>query len=385
MIIEYTLPRELSDSEKDFISVALHRSLRLDELSFSCDGVRATLGEQIAQDKFDEIMRNLLYVARSINRKTLFESSHRASYTKNPMAELIASGDVCPVSDGMFSFQGDIWRVILACHALSLAMARRYDATEQEHPVLWPVDLYRKINYLSEFPQQVVLAAPVAKSFDARDNFARRYAKSQQYDTVAMDEHMAHAQYGLQCAVCDICYYNLRGRRNYRNTLYTTCNKVFRNEYSATGSLDRLTNFTVRDIMFVGDRDFVLLHRQKMLDEAQALLDALQLESKLETADDPFFTNDAVVKNLFQSTSELKHELLVRLPYANSFMAVGSVNMHLDFFGHAFDIQLDDNSAAYSGCFGVGFERLAFALYSQHGPRASAWPAPVRHFLQLDV
>ena len=229
----------------------------------------------------------------------------------------------------------------------------------------------------------MILCTAVEKDFEVRDEFAREYSKSSDYGDVDVKRHFSGATYGLQCAVCDICYYNMRGTREHENTVYTTANKVFRNESSATGDLDRLTNFTVRDVMFVGDEEFVLLYRQKMLDEAQELLGKLELDSKIETADDPFFTNDSVVKNLFQNASELKHELLVRLPYAESWMAVGSVNLHLDFFGQAFDIKGVQDKPVFSGCFGIGFERLAYALFCQHGTRVDGWPAAVRETLGL--
>jgi len=383
MKIDYPLPKELSEAEESFVRAALERSLDVEALIFSAANVTADLRDHITEEKFGEIMRNLLYVARSINRKVLYENSVRHPCNVNPMQALQDAGDVTRVGDGMFSFQGAFLNVLKACQDYSFRLAKKYDALEQDHPVLWPVDLYRKINYFNEFPQQVIMGAPVHRDYDTREDFAESYEKSKAYDTVSMKGHFDDASYGLQCAVCDICYYNMRGRRNHQNTIYTTVNKVFRNESSATGSLDRLTNFTVRDIMFVGDKDFVLLYRQKMLDEAAELLRSLNLECKLETADDPFFTNDTVVKNLFQNSSELKHELLVRLNYADSWMAVGSVNMHLDFFGDSFDIRLPDDSPVYSGCFGIGFERLTFALYCQYGVDTEAWPECVKKTLSL--
>lgn len=383
MKIDYVLPRQLSEPEQAFISSALERSFNIVAIEVSNSDLSIEIAGDISEDRFHEVMQNLLYVSRSISRKVLYEKSARHAYSDNPMQALLGSGDVVSVSAGMFSFQGSFLKVLKACQDYALGLAQKYSAIEQEHPVLWPVDLYKKINYFSEFPQQVIMGAPVENSFEKRDDFARTYEKDQSYDSVSTKKHFANASYGLQCAVCDTCYYNMRGSRDHENSIYTTCNKVFRNETSSTGSLDRLTTFTVRDIMFVGDRDFVLLYRQKMLDEAEDLLRRLDLESKIETADDPFFSNDSVVKNVFQSASELKHELLVKLRHSDSFMAVGSVNLHLDFFGQAFDIQAPDNSAVYSGCFGIGFERLTYALYCQYGTDIQAWPDQVKETLRL--
>ena len=86
---------------------------------------------------------------------------------------------------------------------------------------------------------------------------------------------------------------------------------------------------------------------------------------------------------MFQSAAELKYELLASINHSGAWMAVGSVNFHLDFFGQAFDIRGADGAPVYSGCWGVGFERLTYALYCQHGTDVAAWPADVRSFLAL--
>jgi len=383
MKLVFRLSSELSEIAQKFVESALQRSLQVEEISFNSDSVTVRLSSDVDDEKFQEIMRNLLYVSKSINRKRLFENNVEHAYDQNPMADLEKAGDVIRTGDGLFSFQGRFLEVLRACQQYVFDVALSHKATEQQYPVLWPVDLYKKIDYFNDFPQQVILAAPVKNDFDTRDSFAKKYARECDYHTVSMNHDMADSVYGLQCAVCDTCYYNIRGTTNHPNTLYTTTNKVFRNENSATGSLDRLTEFTVRDIMFVGDMDFVMLQRQKMFDEAENLLTLLGLESKIETADDPFFTNDAVVKNLFQSSSELKHELLVKLNYSGNYMAVGSVNLHLDFFGKAFDIKLPDGTPAYSGCIGIGFERLVFGLYCQYGIETAKWPKSVLDALRL--
>lgn len=383
MKLEYDIDQELPAAASEFIEDAIGRSFHVASVEFTPSRIAVHVQDEVSQEKFREVMRNLVYVSKSISRSVLYENRVSHSYNENPMQHLEATRDVVKTCDGMYSFQGMFWQVLKACKAYVLKVAEKYAAIEQEYPVLWPIDLYKKINYLKEFPHQVVLAAPLEDSYEVRDAFAAKYEKQQSYESVAVQDGLAASTYGLQCAVCDICYYNLRSTRDHQNTIYTTYNKVFRNERSKTESLDRLTTFSVRDIMFVGDKDFVLVVRQQMLDEAETLLSELDLDSKIETANDPFFSNDSVVKNLFQSTSELKHELLAKLNYSDSYVAVGSVNLHLDFFGEAFDIQLPDGSPVYSGCLGIGFERLAFVLYSQYGPQVDQWPAKVRAVLAL--
>ncbi|GAF79405.1 unnamed protein product, partial [marine sediment metagenome] len=191
------------------------------------------------------------------------------------------------------------------------------------------------------------------------------------------------AEYGLEAAVCDCCYYGLEGVSDQENRYYTCYNKVFRNERSATERLDRLTNFSVRDIMFVGTEEYVLECRQRLIDELSDFLRSLRLCAKIETANDPFFANESAMKSVFQNSQRLKYEILAFIPHLKSEIAVGSVNLHLDFFGNAFDISTNGDETAFSGCIGVGMERMAYALFCQHGHSIADWPREVVDFLEI--
>lgn len=262
-------------------------------------------------------------------------------------------------------------------------MAGEVDAIEQEHPAVWPVRLFKKIDYFREFPQQMILCAPVKDDFKARTEFSSRFGKDAEFESVPMDELMADATYGLQPAVCDCCYYTLEGARDLHDHFYTTANRVFRNEHSKTNQLDRLTNFTVRDIMFVGGENFVLESRQRMIERLSQFLISLGINAKIETANDPFFANESAMKSVFQNAHRLKYELLAYIPHLDREIATGSINLHTDFFGKAFDIRAADDAVAHSGCIGVGMERMTYALFCQHGPNLREWPQPVLSFLDL--
>ena len=137
--------------------------------------------------------------------------------------------------------------------------------------------------------------------------------------------------------------------------------------------------------MFVGTEPFVLEARETLIGRLAQLLTQLQLKSRIETANDPFFANDAAMKSVFQNAHRLKYELLADIPHLGRDIAVGSINLHTDFFGKAFGITLPGGQPAHSGCIGVGMERMAYALFCQHGPRLAQWPAAVLQHLQLNA
>jgi len=382
--MDYPLESKLDNNTTHFITSFIETSYNVKNIKIADDNISIDFIDIVSSDEFKKLMKKLLYISGSIDRDTLFENKAGNSYRENPMKYLEESKNVIKIADGMYMFQGMFLKVFRSLLKYLENLAAKYNAIDQEYPTLWPIDLFKKINYFKEFPQQVILTTTVKKSFGSRDKFANKYDNENDYDSVSIDDHMESCHFGLEPAVCDTCYYALSNETNYKNKIYTTYNKVFRNESSKINSLDRLKNFSVRDIMFVGDKEFVLNTRQRLIDDLIEFLKYLNLDSKIETANDPFFSNDSAMKNVFQYAFRLKYELLAKINFSNSYLAIGSINLHLDSFGKPFNIRLPDGSHAFSGCIGIGFERLAYALYCQYGHDVSSWPEDLKNKLQLD-
>lgn len=366
-----------------FVETAVRNSFRISSFDWTSNDVVIAHEEANSADAMAAMVRRLVFIAKNIDKDLVFHNDVSVRYNDDPQPELERRRDVIPIQPGFYSFQGDVLRVLHALNRSVQKMAWEFGAIEQEHPAVWPVRLFKMIDYFREFPQQMILCAPVKDDFQARSEFSQKFGKEAEFDSVPMGEHMADATFGLQPAVCDCCYYTLEGARDLEDNFYTTVNRVFRNERSATNQLDRLTNFTVRDIMFVGREDYVLEARQKMIDRLSQFLVSLGVNAKIETANDPFFANESAMKSVFQNTHRLKYELLAYIPHLDKEIATGSINLHTDFFGRAFDIRTADGSVAHSGCIGVGMERMTYALFCQHGANLEDWPQPVLSFLGL--
>jgi seryl-tRNA synthetase len=383
--LHYELEPMPSADQLAFIEQGLRASFKIDHITAGDGRLAIAHAEAESTDAIRAMVRRFVFISKNVNKDLVFHNDVPAPYADDPQPDLERRGDVIPLQPGFYTLQGDFLRVFQSINRSVRDIAEELGAIEQEHPAVWPVRLFRMIDYFHEFPQQMILCAPVKDDFGSRKAFAERFRKDRDFDTVPMDELMADASYGLQPAVCDCCYYGLEGRRDHVDGYYTTYNKVFRNERSATNRLDRLTNFSVRDIMFVGSEAFVLEARQGLIERLSRLLQALQVSAKIETANDPFFANDSAMKSVFQTAHRLKYELLADIPHLGKSIAVGSINLHTDFFGKAFDIRTIDGSVAHSGCIGVGMERMTYALFCQYGPELAKWPPALHTFLGLDA
>lgn len=382
--IRVNLDFELTSEQAAFVEAAVKNSFRVSSFDWKNDGVIITHEETGSADAMAAMVKKFVFIAKNIDTDLVFHNDVPIRCSDDPQPELERRRDVIPIEPGFYSFQGDVLRVLQALNSRVQKMAAEVDAIEQEHPAVWPVRLFKMIDYFREFPQQMILCAPVKNDFNARTEFSKRYGKDADFESIPMDNLMANATYGLQPAVCDCCYYTLEGARDLENHYYSTVNRVFRNEHSPTNQLDRLTNFTVRDIMFVGTEAFVLEARQKMIERLSEFLVSLGINAKIETANDPFFANESAMKSVFQNAHRLKYELLAYIPHLDKEIATGSINLHTDFFGKSFDIQDAGGSVAHSGCIGVGMERMTYAMFCQHGANLEDWPRSVRTFLNLD-
>ena len=154
---------------------------------------------------------------------------------------------------------------------------------------------------------------------------------------------------------------------------------VFRHEPSDDPA--RMQSFRQREYVRLGTPDEALAHRDHWLRRAEEMLHAVGLDAKPVIANDPFFGRGGRVMAATQREQTLKYELVVPIASKERPTAVVSCNYHMDHFGSAFAIRTADGTAAHTACIGFGLERIALALFKQHGLDPAEWPADVRHVL----
>jgi seryl-tRNA synthetase len=181
--------------------------------------------------------------------------------------------------------------------------------------------------------------------------------------------------------MCYHTYHQLSGKE-VDNRVITARGKSFRYESKYHRSLERLWDFTIREIVFLGTKDFVLDCRRRLMDATFALLEDLKLEVYCEVANDPFFCRpDTAVKIFSQRMMELKYELRMNTSAAGT-ISVGSFNYHEQFFAENFTLKSPgEDELIFTGCAGFGLERLVYAFLCQYGLDREHWPETIRKAL----
>jgi len=156
---------------------------------------------------------------------------------------------------------------------------------------------------------------------------------------------------------------------------------VFRHETSL--SLDRLQSFRMREFVRIGSPDEIVDFREKWMARAPLLATELGLPHSMDVANDPFFGRVGQVMAVSQRQQALKFELLIPYYPSASPTACMSFNYHREHFGQVWGIRDNQGELAHTSCVAFGIDRLAVALFANHGLDLRKWPATARQALAL--
>lgn len=181
--------------------------------------------------------------------------------------------------------------------------------------------------------------------------------------------------YCLPPTVCYHVYDMVSGTQFSDGQAYTALGKSFRYENKYHDPTSRLWDFTIRETVFIGPAAYVQANVEAYRAAACALMDELHLTGQCVSATDPFFiSNEMTALTNAQRLTGAKYEL--RLDAAAGQISIGSFNLHGQFIARGFELKGDTtNGYTFSGCIGIGIERLLFALLAQHGLDPARWPS----------
>jgi hypothetical protein len=333
--------------------------------------------EQLVADRIIEVADKLCRSYRPGSGKLLVSRKHRVcTHGADPHAALAAMDELFEYGPGRYGFGPRLTQLMYFFDRKVQAAATRMAAPEFQFPSLIGADLLERCRYIQSFPSSLTFTSHVREDLAATQEFART-VKWDGAQLAASPDSFSGIQCLLAPSVCFHYYAWLQNTQLSAPRCITAIGKCFRYESRNMVGLERLWDFTMREIIFVGSKDHILEQRQHSMDLIVGLLDEWGLSYELRSATDPFFIDEYSAMAGFQLAFDLKFEILAPLPYKNKDLAVGSFNYHQDFFGKSLGISLEQGEPAHTGCFGFGLERLALAFLAQHGPSPATWPSAV--------
>jgi len=286
--------------------------------------------------------------ARGLERsKRIFENSSGRTNYGNAETLLTNRGEIEWNAEGGVELHGSALALVRHLDSIVAGWARELGAVEEVFSDAIALDSLERAGFIEAFPQKLV-------GIDGDDGFARPPA---------------------------LCYHHYphlaRRAVDEPGSIVTVAGRCYRNEEDRAHPLERLREFTMREIVAVGSESFVETTRRGLMDRVGRWIVELDLEGFIEVASDPFFTRATRGRQLMQQLQPLKYELRLASAEGRT-VAAASFNHHQDHFGRAFSIRQQNGDAAHSGCVAFGWERWVIAFVAQHGLDDENWPLSVR-------
>jgi seryl-tRNA synthetase len=296
----------------------------------------------------------------------------------DPMVELLERQEVFKEGRGIYTLGPLISGLIGYFESRFIALAESFSATPYRFPTLISAKFLDRVNYFKAFPHSLSFVTHLREDLGTIDQFAQ-HTHWEGEGLNSSPDSFAKIEVLNSPAVCYHWYFSLADQQLKSDHLVgTAVGNCFRYESSNLTSLERLWNFTMREIIFIGKGDYVLEQREVGRQKMTRILEELGLAYQVESANDPFFIGEFRKQAAFQSAFQLKYEIRASLPFSGKTLAVGSYNYHQDFFGRNLNISLPDGSPIHTGCIAFGLERMAYAFLAQYGLDKKQWPPVVQ-------
>jgi len=345
-----------------------------------------TAGEEAKAELTEKVNRVVVTMAKgAIQPKIQILESHLdrpVPYQADPHTELLARAELSQEADGIYSLGPLVSRLIETFEDQFLSLAESFKAQPYRFPTLIPAHYLERVSYFRAFPHSLTFVTHLREDLDVIDLFSQS-TTCDEHGLTTPPESFAQVQALLSPAVCYHLYFSLADKPLPDGKVVATAvGNCFRYEAINLTSLERLWNFTMREVIFVGSKDFVLENRERARQRMSDFFALIGLAYQVESANDPFFIGEFRKQAAFQSAFQLKFEIRARLPFKNSTLAIGSYNYHQDFFGRHLNITLPDGSPAHTGCVAFGLERVAYAFLAQFGLDQRNWPSAIQEALR---
>jgi hypothetical protein len=364
---------------------AVYATARLTRFRVTADRRAADVEcEEAARDEVTEKVRKYVH-AMSARFRSLGEPEELGRTVRRDeepvrdgaFAELERRRWVRPIGKGQVGMAGGAFALKRFLDDAVRAVGReQFDAQDEDYPALLDPNVLARCGYFTSFPHSVCLVSHLTEDFDAIEAFRVANTSSERLQ-VPDASAMTHTDAALRPAVCLPVYRALEDTSLPEGGLtITTTGKAFRYESGNMKGIERLWDFSMREIVFVGSAEQIERQRGRVVDAVTSLAEEWDLDSRLVAASDPFFATVRETKALWQRSRGLKYELLTDI--GTGPLAAASINYAGTLFGNAFRIRTAQGEIATTACVGFGLERLVLALFSQHGFEPGRWPRAMR-------
>ena len=312
-------PEVAADIEKESVYVSPYLERLLVEPDRNA--VRAILKDPTRADEVaDKATRYLEVMARQLSgfeTKVFFKNQRRddGPYAADASTKLVERGWLFDYGKGQVSYSGPVLKLAqLIDQKADELYGEELSVNDGFFPAMVDAEILHRAGYFDSHPNAVNFVARMIEDFDAIEEF-RQANSCSQGALLPPQKHIVAKGMCLNPAACFPCYPTMLGKHLKAGECHSWLGRVFRYESRNICGLDRLREFNVRELVFVGDEAYARACREKALRIVAELTQFFDLDAMVQTATNPFFATVSAAKKFFQQSQEVKNEILI--PVAN--------------------------------------------------------------------
>ena len=296
------------DIEKEAVFVSPH----LEKITVSDDRSRATLKIRDAAKSDEVVDKASRFIAVMAKQLTGFEikmfhenvRKDEGPYQPGVNAELVSRGWVHDYGEGQVAYSGPVLRLAQLLNAKAVELyAGAFNIVDSHFPSFVSAETLHKCGYFDSHPNQASFVGTVVEDFDAIEEF-RRANSCSEGAVLPPQEHMHHGGMCLNPAACFPAYPTFEGKTIGEEGLVVSWQgRVFRYESRNITGLDRLYEFNVRELVWIGTEEYVAECRRKAIPAVGALAAFFRSRHEAADGDGPVLRNRLGGEEVFPGLS----------------------------------------------------------------------------------
>lgn len=364
------------------VQVKLEDSVNLEELrkalcfvseeiltiNMSKNSIELELSEGSDSEEVVNKVQNLIFQYKKINNTNceLWNNFHNQYQFED---DIINDRQLFHVfSDGLLELRGKAIFLYDYFEKSFANIADEMGALRKFYPVLLPIEEYVKTGYIKRSPQYAMFCS------NANENMEKLEHLSDAVSGNRVKKMLDEPRLALSPSACFHVYAEYQGMTLRNNVVVSFTQNVFRNEgrlnYSEIG---RLKDYHVREIVFIGNDDYVNAAREEVMEKTKSLVNQWDVQACIKCASDPFVLPKMQKYRNIQLIDSSKYEICLRMGNESE-LAAASFNYHGTAFTYPFKIKMSNCVETVTGCAGFGIERWVIAFLTQFGSDVNNWP-----------
>ena len=262
---------------------------------------------------------------RRVREKTLFRQSGAGTFSANPMTLLLDKGLLFHNGPGRYSYSGWLVELLHGLDTHFRAFALAQGAVEELYPPTVMTKSLEQAGYVESFPHHALFVSAAKRSTKVIESIANARESNLSIEATLLEV----PEVMMAPTVCYRCFEaHQHACFSSSGTLFTALGHCNRNEGFIDDDLTRMQSFLMREIIYIGDENYVKKQRQETVLHAQEFVAEHGLSVRLCSASDPFFVSTAGEKSTYQNAAQTKLEMQIHLPFSDRWISCMSFNNH---------------------------------------------------------